>query len=288
MSKRNENSASDNNKKQKVANKTQSSLAAWVKPQQTRTVNLEALFSKTDKNVKDILSLEIETMNSEWLRALGEEIQKKYFIELKKFLKNEKENHKIFPPEPEIYSWSRYTPPSSVKVVIIGQDPYHDDGQAHGLCFSVPEGVNPPPSLVNIYKALKKDIPSFQIPKHGNLVNWAKAGVLLLNTSLTVRAHNAASHSGKGWEKFTDAVIQYLSEKKHELVFMLWGNHAIKKGKSINNKKHLVLQSVHPSPLSAHRGFFECHHWSKANDYLKKLGKPEINWNCLVETTNED
>ncbi|CAG8633687.1 5379_t:CDS:2 [Funneliformis caledonium] len=271
MSKRKNNSASDDNKKQKVVSKTQSSLASWVKPQQTRTVvNLETLFSKTDKKVKEVLSLEIETMNSEWLKVLSGEIQKSYFI------------------EPEIYSWSRYTPPSLVKVVIIGQDPYHDDGQAHGLCFSVKNGVPPPPSLVNIYKALQRDIPSFQIPKHGNLVNWAKAGVLLLNTSLTVRAHNAASHSNKGWEKFTDAVIQYLSEKKHRLVFMLWGNHAIKKGKSINKAKHLVLESVHPSPLSAHRGFFECHHWSKANDYLKSLGKEEINWNSLVETTNED
>ena len=136
--------------------------------------------------------------------------------------------------ESDIYNWSRLTPPSSVKVVIIGQDPYHNDGQAHGLCFSVPHGVPPPPSLVNIYKALKKDIPSFRIPKHGNLTNWTKAGVLLLNASLTVRAHEAASHSGKGWEKFTDAVIQYLNEKKSGLVFMLWGNHAIKKGKNIN------------------------------------------------------
>jgi len=131
---------------------------------------------------------------------------------------------------------------------------------------------------------LKKDIPSFQIPKHGNLTNWTKAGVLLLNASLTVRAHEAASHSGKGWEKFTDAVIQYLNEKKSGLVFMLWGNHAIKKGKNINKTKHLVLQTVHPSPLSAHRGFLECCHWSKANTYLKSHGKQEIAWDCLAET----
>ncbi|CAJ0627642.1 13432_t:CDS:10, partial [Entrophospora sp. SA101] len=207
-----------------------------------------------------------------------------YYIwgkKLKKFLEEEKKKgHKIFPPEPDIYNWSRMTPPSSVKVVIIGQ--------AHGLCFSVPHKVTPPPSLLNIYKALKYDIESFKIPNHGNLSNWAKEGVLLLNTSLTVRAHEAASHSNKGWEKFTDAIIQYLNNKKSGLVFMLWGNHAIKRGKNINKGKHCVLQAVHPSPLSASRGFFDCKHWSKANEYLKANGKDEINWNCLDKTDDDD
>ncbi|RIA90421.1 uracil-DNA glycosylase-like protein [Glomus cerebriforme] len=290
MLKRKNTTVPDNNKKQK-ATLTQSSLSSWVKIQpqeQEQTLNkikLETLFNKVGEENKDFLSLEIKTMNSEWLKVLSEEMQKPYFIKLKEFIQNEKANNKkIFPPESEIYSWSRFTPPSSVKVVIIGQDPYHNDGQAHGLCFSVPHGVPPPPSLINIYNALKKDIPSFKIPKHGNLTNWTKAGVLLLNASLTVRAHEAASHSGKGWEKFTDAVIQYLNEKKSGLVFMLWGNHAIKKGKNINKTKHLVLQTVHPSPLSAHRGFFECRHWSKANEYLKSRGKQEIEWDCLTET----
>ncbi|CAB4404110.1 unnamed protein product [Rhizophagus irregularis] len=254
MPKRKITSTFNNNKKQKATTLTQSSLSSWVNPQpQTlSTINSETLFNKIRNENKELLSLEIKTMNSEWLKVLSGEMQKPYFIELKKYLQNEKANNKkIYPPEPEIYSWSRFTPPSSVKVVIIGQDPYHND------------------------------IPSFQIPKHGNLINWAKAGVLLLNTSLTVRAHEAASHSGKGWEKFTDAVIQYLNEKENGLVFMLWGNHAIKKGKNINENKHLVLQTVHPSPLSAHRGFLVCCHWSKANAYLKSHGKQEIEWNCL-------
>ncbi|RGB42076.1 uracil-DNA glycosylase-like protein, partial [Rhizophagus diaphanus] len=287
MIKRKISSASINNsKKQKVSASVQSSLSSFVKSQpRNQTITSETLLDKIKDENKELLSLEIKTMNSEWLKGLSDVIQKPYFIELKKYLQREKDNNKkIFPPEPEIYSWSRFTPPSSVKVVIIGQDPYHDVGQAHGLCFSVPHGVPPPPSLINIYKALKNDIPSFQIPKHGNLINWTKAGVLLLNTSLTVRAHEAASHSGKGWEKFTDAVIQYLNDRKNGLVFMLWGNHAIKKGKNINKTKHLVLQTVHPSPLSAHRGFFECSHWSKANAYLKSLGKQEIEWDCLTES----
>ncbi|CAG8543217.1 10338_t:CDS:2 [Acaulospora morrowiae] len=265
MSKR-ENASSENttenNKKQKLSNTKQSSLAAWIKTPTVKPQDVQNTVAKISKGVgleaNELLKLEFETLNSEWLRALADEIQKPYFIGLKKFLQEEKSNNKrIFPPENEIYSWSRFTPPSSVKIVILGQDPYHGVGQAHGLCFSVPKGVQPPPSLVNIYKALQKDIPSFQIPNHGYLANWAKSGVLLLNTSLTVRAHEAASHSGRGWEKFTDAVIQHLNEKKTGIVFMLWGSHAIKKGKVINKNKHLVLDAVHPSPLSAHRGFFD-------------------------------
>ncbi|CAG8487452.1 10122_t:CDS:2 [Ambispora gerdemannii] len=271
----------------KETNTTQTFLSAWVKPSPAKDASFEEKDSKKpalsfetvtkglDGDKKELLKLEAETMDGEWLRALGVELKKPYFLQLKKFLKGEKESNKtVFPPERDIYSWSRYTPLSNVKVVIVGQ----------GLCFSVQNGVRCPPSLLNIYKALKIDFPSFEIPKHGNLENWAKEGVLLLNASLTVRAHDAASHSNKGWEKFTDAIIQYLNEKKNNIVFMLWGAHAQKKGKNINKSKHLVLTAAHPSPLSAHHGFFECHHWSKANEFLKNRGRNPINWNCLANS----
>ncbi|CAO3675984.1 unnamed protein product [Umbelopsis vinacea] len=206
----------------------------------------------------------------------------KILIRLKKFLENEKkEGKKIYPPESDIYSWSNFTPASKVKVVILGQDPYHGDGQAHGLCFSVKKGVRVPPSLVNIYTCLKNDYPDFKKPNHGYLENWAKEGVLLLNTSLTVRAGDAASHANKGWEELTDAVINYLNEKKSGIVFMLWGAHAQKKGAKINKSKHLVLKAVHPSPLSAHRGFMDCKHFANANKYLRDNAREEVNWNCL-------
>ncbi|CAG8472450.1 9674_t:CDS:2 [Ambispora leptoticha] len=264
---------------------TQTFLSGWVKPSPANDAsfeeknskqpgsNFETLTKGLDGNKKELLRLEAETLDGEWLRALNAELKKPYFLQLKNFLKSEKESKKtVFPPERDIYSWSRFTPLSNVKVVIVGQ----------GLCFSVKNGVRCPPSLLNIYKALKLDIPSFEIPNHGNLENWAKEGVLLLNASLTVRAHDAASHSGKGWEKFTDAVIQYLNEKKNSIVFLLWGSHAQKKGKNIDKSKHLVLTAAHPSPLSAHHGFFECRHWSKANEFLKSRGRAPINWNCLA------
>ncbi|CAG8498372.1 9917_t:CDS:2 [Racocetra persica] len=277
---------SQDSKKQKTVTSKQGLLTSWIKQPSSGEV-VTKVTGKLSEEMKKLLRIELENMDGEWLKVLVNEIQKPYFVELKKFLDTEKSNNKkIFPPESQIYSWSRFTPPSTVKVVILGQDPYHNDGQAHGLCFSVPHNVPPPPSLINIYKGLKNDIPTFQIPKHGYLVNWAKSGVLLLNTSLTVRAHEPASHSGKGWERFTDAVIQYLNEKKTGLVFMLWGSHAIKKGKVINKTRHLVLEAVHPSPLSAQRGFFDCRHWSKANKYLKDNGSEEIGWNCLVENKN--
>ncbi|RHZ47642.1 hypothetical protein Glove_575g21 [Diversispora epigaea] len=277
-------SSSDETTSREKQQKQQSSLAAWIKkpsPEQVQ-LNITKRLGIEVTEINEDLRLEFETMDKEWLSALSTEIKKPYFIELKKFLSEEKsKKEKIFPPEPEIYSWSNFTPPSSVKVVILGQDPYHNDGQAHGLCFSVPKKIREPPSLKNIFVALEKDIPTFKKPNHGYLANWAKSGVLLLNATLTVQAHKPMSHSGKGWETFTDAVIQYLNEKKTGLVFMLWGSHAIKKGKSVNKKNHLVLTSVHPSPLSASKGFFDCHHWSKANEYLKSKGKEEIDWNCL-------
>ncbi|ORX97897.1 uracil-Dna glycosylase from atlantic Cod [Basidiobolus meristosporus CBS 931.73] len=230
-----------------------------------------------------LFALEYETMDPTWLRALKTEFNKPYFKQLKAFLETEKKSAKIFPPAEDIYSWSRFTPISKVKVVILGQDPYHGVGQAHGLAFSVKKGVGAPPSLVNMYKTLEQDIPGFKAPGHGYLAGWAKQGVLMLNSALTVRAHQANSHAGKGWEEFTDSIIQYLNQNKDGLVFMLWGSYAQKKGKGINQKKHLVLKSVHPSPLSAHRGFFSCQHFSKANKYLKDHGKKPIAWENFDE-----
>ncbi|KAG2180816.1 hypothetical protein INT43_008395 [Umbelopsis isabellina] len=236
---------------------------------------------------KELLKLEMDTLHPEWLRILKPELTKPSFKKLKKFLLAEKKDgKKIFPPGERKATlpstcWSNFTPASKVKIVILGQDPYHGDGQAHGLCFSVQKGVRVPPSLVNIYTCIQKDYPDFKKPNHGYLENWAKEGVLLLNTSLTVRAHDAASHANKGWEELTDAVINYLNEKKSGLVFMLWGSHAQKKGARINKNKHLVLKAVHPSPLSAHRGFMDCKHFALANKYLREHAKEEINWNCL-------
>ncbi|KAI8973318.1 uracil-DNA glycosylase-like protein [Mycotypha africana] len=192
-----------------------------------------------DKNINDetlkLLDLELKTLNYEWLKVLAPELVKPYFLKLKQYLKAQMDAKKvIFPPADQVYSWSHFTPPSKVEVVILGQDPYHNYNQAHGLCFSVVKGVKVPPSLVNMYKALKIDYPDFVAPQHGYLVEWAKRGVLLLNTSLTVEAHKAGSHANQGWEQFTDAVINYLNEKKSNLVFMLWGSHAQKKGARIN------------------------------------------------------
>ncbi|OAD79627.1 hypothetical protein PHYBLDRAFT_130035 [Phycomyces blakesleeanus NRRL 1555(-)] len=223
-------------------------------------------------------------MEDGWFKALKPEMTKPSFLALKKFLKAEKEAKKtVYPADDQIYSWSNFTPLSNVKVVIVGQDPYHNVNQAHGLCFSVLKGITPPPSLVNIYKAISIDYPDFKKPNHGYLEEWAKQGVLMLNTSLTVRAHEPASHSNKGWEQFTEAIINHLNEKKKGIVFLLWGAHAQKKGSKIDNKKHLVLKAVHPSPLSAHRGFFECHHFKQTNEYLSQHGKEPINWNCLAD-----
>ncbi|CAO0803609.1 unnamed protein product [Mucor circinelloides] len=249
----------------------------------TKSKDPKDLFKGADQETLELLDLEITTMNYEWLKVLAPEMTKPYFLKLKRYLKAELAAKKtIFPPLNQIYSWSNYTPPSKVKVVILGQDPYHNFNQAHGLCFSVVKGVKVPPSLVNMYKALAMEYKDFKTPDHGYLEEWAKQGVLLLNTSLSVEAHKAGSHANQGWEQFTDAIIKYLNEKKANIVFMLWGSHAQKKGARINKSKHYVLTSVHPSPLSAHRGFFECKHFSKANAYLKEHGNEEINWNCLV------
>ncbi|MGY3794387.1 uracil-DNA glycosylase [uncultured Aquimarina sp.] len=213
-----------------------------------------------------------------WKEQLKNEFEKPYFKTLTDFVKAEYKDHTCYPKGSEIFAAFDHCSFDNVKVVIIGQDPYHGIGQAHGLCFSVNEGVAIPPSLINIFKELETDL-NVSFPSNGNLERWAKQGVLLLNATLTVRAHQAGSHQGKGWEKFTDAVINTISENKKDVVFMLWGGYAKKKGAKINTVEHLVLNSGHPSPLSANRGYwFGNKHFSKTNDYLKKVNQSPIIW----------
>lgn len=212
-----------------------------------------------------------------WKEALQAEFDKPYFAALVDFVKREYATKKVFPPAPLIFNAFDQCPLDEVKVVMLGQDPYHGPGQAHGLCFSVNDGVDFPPSLVNIFKEIERDL-HIPVPSTGNLLRWAKQGVLLLNATLTVEAHKAGSHQGKGWEIFTDAVIRILSEKREHLVFMLWGSYAQQKGVLINHAKHMVLRSVHPSPLSAYRGFIGCGHFSEANEFLISKEKTPIQW----------
>jgi uracil-DNA glycosylase len=212
-----------------------------------------------------------------WKNVLIEEFNKSYFQELKHFLIEEKQRYRVFPPGKFIFNAFQFTPFQEVKVVILGQDPYHDVGQAHGLCFSVPDGIAHPRSLINIFTEIKNDL-GIPVPQSGNLERWAKQGVLLLNATLTVRAHEAGSHQGHGWEYFTDAAIQKLSEKRDGLIFLLWGKYAQAKTNLIDTSKHFILKTVHPSPLSASRGFFGCKHFSKTNEILKQQNKAIINW----------
>ncbi|KAF0130040.1 MAG: uracil-DNA glycosylase [Bacteroidetes bacterium] len=212
-----------------------------------------------------------------WLEVLRSEFEAPYFLSLKSFLVEEKQKYTIFPPGNLIFNAFNTTPLHRVKVVILGQDPYHGPGQAHGLCFSVPAGIDIPPSLRNIFKELHSDL-SFQIPNHGNLEKWAREGVLLINATLTVRMSQAGSHQGHGWEIFTDAAIRAISTHSSSVVFLLWGNYAIAKESLIDHEKHLVLKAPHPSPLSASRGFLGCRHFSKTNEYLKKNGREPIDW----------
>jgi len=212
-----------------------------------------------------------------WLEALKDEFASSYFQELKDFLVKEKKDHRIFPPGPQIFSAFNLTPLTAVKVVILGQDPYHGRGQAHGLCFSVPEGVPLPPSLMNIYKEVERDV-GIKMPKTGNLEKWAKQGVLLLNAILTVREGMAGSHQGKGWETFTNNVIRTISDLRAGVVFMLWGKYAQEKEQLIDTEKHFILKAPHPSPLSASRGFFGSRHFSQANQLLRQGGLEEIDW----------
>ena len=218
-------------------------------------------------------------LGNSWDALLGEEFQKGYYLRLRQFLKEEYfgGKFKIFPEMSNIFNALRYTDYNDVKVVILGQDPYHGEGQAHGLCFSVQRGTKPPPSLVNIFKELNSDL-GVEIPSHGELTAWAKNGVLLLNTVLTVREGAPTSHRGMGWEVFTDKVISLLGKREKPMVFMLWGSFAKSKAQLIDSKKHLVLTSAHPSPLSAYNGFFGCKHFSSANAFLKANGIEEVDW----------
>ena len=216
-------------------------------------------------------------ISNDWLPPLKEEFGKEYYKQLYKTVNEEYKTHVIYPAPDDLFNAFHFTPLSEVKVVILGQDPYHNEGQAHGLCFSVQKGVEIPPSLLNIYKELQDDL-NCTIPTHGYLKKWADQGVLLLNTVLTVRAHEANSHKGIGWEEFTDAAIRILNEQDRPIVFMLWGSNAREKKSMLTNPKHLILEAPHPSPLSAYRGFFGCRHFSKCNAFLIKNGLDPIDW----------
>ena len=212
-----------------------------------------------------------------WKEALKEEFEKDYFGKLTDFVKAEYSIKQIFPVGSQIFNAFDQCPFDKVKVVIIGQDPYHGPGQAHGLCFSVNDGVPFPPSLLNIFKEIERDL-GIPYPQSGNLTRWAQQGVLLLNATLTVEAHKAGSHQGRGWETFTDAAIRKLASERQNIVFMLWGSYAQQKGAMIDASKHLILKSVHPSPLSAYRGFIGCGHFSQANQFLEAKGLDKIHW----------
>lgn len=221
-------------------------------------------------------------ITNDWAIPLAPEYKKPYYRKLFDFIGSEYASHEVFPPGDDIFNAFHLTPLKDVKCVIIGQDPYHNTGQAHGLCFSVKPDVDIPPSLVNIYKELHDDLGCY-IPNNGYLVKWAKQGVLMLNAVLTVRAHQAASHQKKGWEEFTDAAIRIVNEQNRPVVFLLWGGFAQKKAAMLNNPKHLILKAPHPSPLSVYRGFYGCRHFSKTNDFLVKNGLEPIDWqieNC--------
>lgn len=212
-----------------------------------------------------------------WDDVLAPLFQDERYLKIREFLKTEYSQHTVYPDMFDIFNCFRYTPFDDVKAVLLGQDPYHNVGQAHGLCFSVKKGIEPPPSLINIFKELKSDL-GCTIPNSGDLTKWAKQGVLLLNTALTVRAHQANSHKNCGWTWFTDSIISLLSEKKEHLVFILWGGNARSKKPLIDQSKHLILECAHPSPLSAYNGFFGCRHFSKTNEYLKANGITPIDW----------
>jgi uracil-DNA glycosylase len=219
----------------------------------------------------------IPSISNSWQKVLSEEFEQPYFQKLQDFSIAERQTQTIFPPAADVFSAFELTPYENVRVLLLGQDPYHDDNQAHGLCFSVKPGIKPPPSLVNIYKELQTDI-GCKIPNHGYLVNWAEQGILMLNAVLTVRAHTPNSHKNQGWETFTDAVISKVNQKIDPVIFILWGAYAQKKIKLIDPTKHLVIQSAHPSPLSARNGFFGSKPFSTINTALDSFGQPAINW----------
>jgi uracil-DNA glycosylase len=214
----------------------------------------------------------------DWAQLLAGEMEKPYFSALEKFVDAERRDYTVFPPEEDVFTALKTTSYENTKVFLLGQDPYHDNNQAHGLCFSVRPGVRPPPSLYNIYRELKTDIPGFKAPKHGYLIHWAQQGILMLNAVLTVRAHTPNSHKSKGWEKFTDAVIQKVNQKEDRVVFLLWGAYAQKKAPLITGEHHVVIKGVHPSPLSAEKGFFGSQPFSSINKALEEAGKEPIDW----------
>ena len=216
-------------------------------------------------------------IHDSWKERLIEEFRQPYFADLKNFLVEEKKSYVVYPPGDKIFAAFDRTPFENVKVVILGQDPYHGNGQAHGLCFSVPQGIPSPPSLVNIFRELQGDL-GLPMPSHGNLEAWADQGVLLLNATLTVRANQAGSHQNKGWENFTDAVIRKLSREKEGLVFILWGRYAQAKEYLIDTGRHHILKAAHPSPFSAHSGFFGCRHFSRTNEILQSQGMEPVDW----------
>lgn len=216
-------------------------------------------------------------IHESWRTLLMDQFAAPYFSELKNFLVEEKKQYTVYPPGPLIFNAFDQTPFDRVRVVILGQDPYHGAGQAHGLCFSVPQGVKPPPSLVNIFKEIETDL-GIAPPGHGNLEHWARQGVLLLNATLTVRANTAGSHQHKGWETFTDSVIRKISEEKQHVVFLLWGNYARAKKNLIDISRHHILEAAHPSPFSAYSGFLGCRHFSKTNEILRSCNLGEIDW----------
>ncbi|XP_043094961.1 uracil DNA glycosylase a isoform X2 [Puntigrus tetrazona] len=269
--------AKDHEKKQKLESDGVTSSPS-LSPEQLERIsnNKKAALKRLAAN-----QAEPNRIGESWREALNAEFGKPYFKSLMSFVAAERQKHTVYPPENEVFTWTQTCDIKDVKVVILGQDPYHGPNQAHGLCFSVQRPVPPPPSLLNIFKELASDVEGFEQPGHGDLTGWAKQGVLLLNAVLTVRAHQANSHKDKGWETFTDAVIHWLSTNTQGLVFILWGSYAQKKGAAIDKKRHHVLQTVHPSPLSAHRGFFGCKHFSKTNELLKKSGKKPIDWKAL-------
>ncbi|WP_437933345.1 uracil-DNA glycosylase [Sorangium sp. So ce341] len=213
-----------------------------------------------------------------WQSVLADELEKPYFQQLTRFLSTEREAHRVFPAEEDVFAAFKLTPYERVRVLLLGQDPYHDEGQAHGLCFSVRPGVPPPPSLANMYKEALADLPDFKVPRHGCLTAWASQGVLLLNTVLTVRAHTPNSHKNQGWETFTDAVIRKVNDRPDGVVFVLWGGHAQKKAKLIDARRHTVIKAAHPSPLSARSGFFGSKPFSTINAALRARGAGEIDW----------
>lgn len=217
------------------------------------------------------------SIGNDWDALLADEFKKPYYLALREFLKSEYSSRRIFPSMYDIFNALRYTPYAAVRAVILGQDPYHGEGQAHGLCFSVKEGVEPPPSLINIFKEIRSDI-GIDNKNGGCLVKWAQSGVLMLNSVLTVREGCAGSHRGKGWEVFTDHIIQLLNQREEPIVFLLWGGYAKSKRSLITSPRHLVLTAAHPSPLSAYNGFFGCHHFSKTNAFLEEHNMQPIDW----------